>query len=410
MSPGRLDDASSPRNRGALTITIAAVNLPSVSTLRILTVLGARPQFIKSAPVSRAVAEHDRRRPGTIAEILVHTGQHYDRDMSDVFFEELGLRPPDFHLGVGSGSHGAQTGRMLERIEEVMRTQAPDLVLVYGDTNSTLAGALAAAKLGLRVAHVEAGLRSYRRSMPEEINRVVTDHLATWLFAPTSHSVTTLAREGITSGVYLVGDVMYDAALQHLDIARARARALHALGLAPRSYNLVTIHRAENTDDAGRLRSLVAGLQAIAREAPVVWPVHPRARAALAAIGIDRIEGVQTLPPAGYLDMLQLCANARVVLTDSGGVQREAFFFGTPCLTLRDETEWTETVETGWNTLIGVDRERMVTAVAAAAPGQETTGLFGEGSAATRIVEILTNAQSSRRTGARASDHLPSAP
>lgn len=325
-------------------------------SIKLVNVVGARPQFIKLAPVLRAIAEHNQAHPDLpIRDILVHTGQHYDYEMSGVFFEELGLKHPDYHLGVGSGSHGAQTGEMLRRIEEVLLTVKPDVVVVYGDTNSTLAGALAAVKLHFPVAHVEAGLRSFNRHMPEEINRVLTDHMSEYLFCPTETAVKNLEREGITRGVYLVGDVMYDALLQYMELAERRSTILRDLGLEPRRYALATVHRAENTDDPARLGGILEGLHRIvASGLPVVAPLHPRTRTAATRYGLS-LDGLKVLPPVSYLDMLMLEKHARVILTDSGGVQKEAFFLGVPCVTLRHETEWVETVQTGANWLAGFD-------------------------------------------------------
>ncbi len=316
--------------------------------MKIVTVIGARPQFIKAAVVSRWL----RQTPGC-QEILVHTGQHYDENMSDVFFQELEIPMPAYHLGVGSGGHGAQTGRMLEAIETVLHETKPDKLMVYGDTNSTLAGALAAAKLHIPVAHVEAGLRSFNRRMPEEINRVVADHLATWLFAPTEAAVANLQNEGIADDkVCLVGDVMYDAAIYYG--SRTRADTLDKLGLQSKHYVLATIHRAENTDAGGRLRDVFAGLNAIAGDVPVVLPLHPRTRAALTREKLldSCSPNLRLLDPLGYLDMVMLEKHASVIATDSGGVQKEAFFHRVPCVTLRDETEWVELVQLGWNRLV----------------------------------------------------------
>jgi UDP-N-acetylglucosamine 2-epimerase len=268
--------------------------------------------------------------------------------MSQVFFDELGLKSPDYHLGVGSGSHGYQTGEMLKRIEEVLFKGKPDLVMVYCDTNTTLAGALAAAKLHIPVAHVEAGLRSFNKKMPEEINRVLTDHLSHLLFCPTQTAVENLRREGIEKGLHLVGDVMYDAVLLYLDLAEKKSEIMERLGLKPKSYALVTVHRAENTDQPERLRAIFDGLERVAEEGlSVILPLHPRTRKQLNALSIHPKE-VQVLDPVSYLDMLVLEKNARVILSDSGGVQKETFFFRVPCVTLREETEWVETVETGW--------------------------------------------------------------
>jgi len=316
--------------------------------MKIVTVIGARPQFIKAAVVSRIL-----RQTPDCKEILVHTGQHYDENMSDVFFHELEIPMPAYHLGIGSGGHGAQTGRMLEAIESVLLETKPDKLLVYGDTNSTLAGALAASKLHIPVAHVEAGLRSFNRKMPEEINRVVSDHLSSWLFAPTEAAVANLANEGIAGDkVYLVGDVMYDAAIYFG--AQANGDTLRKFDLKPKQYVLATIHRAENTDAGARLHSVFAGLNAIAEEVPVVLPLHPRTRAALTREKmLEKCSpNLRLLDPLGYLDMLMLEKHASVIATDSGGVQKEAFFHRVPCVTLRDETEWVELVELGWNRLV----------------------------------------------------------
>ena len=361
--------------------------------MKVTTIVGARPQFVKAAPVSRALAARG------VAEALVHTGQHYDPQLSDVFFEQLKLRQPDHHLGVGSAAHGAQTGRMLEAIESVLTAGRPDWVLVYGDTNSTLAGALAAAKLGIPIAHVEAGLRSFNRAMPEEINRVVADHLSALLLCPTEAAVRNLAAEGITRGVHLVGDVMYDSVLYNTRLAEQAPSPLKAMGLAERGYYLATLHRPANTDDPARLSRLMAMLGGL--DAPVVLPLHPRTARALATAEIAVSPGqLRATPPASYLDMLTLERHARGIITDSGGVQKEAYFFGVPCITLRAETEWVETVEAGWNTLVDCDAERFRAAVdevarwtGDAAPfGKGATSrrdLYGDGHAAEAIVEIL---------------------
>jgi UDP-GlcNAc3NAcA epimerase len=313
----------------------------------ILSVVGARPQFVKAAPVSRALAAAGLR------EILVHTGQHFDAAMSDVFFDELDIPRPAHELDVHSLSHGAMTGRMLEKLEVVMLAERPDMALVYGDTNSTLAGALAAAKLHIPVAHVEAGLRSFNKAMPEEQNRIVADHLSTLRLCPTLVSVSNLSREGIAEGVVHVGDVMYDTTLFAAGRAKARSRILETLGLAPRSYAVATVHRAENTDDPARLARVFDWLSAAARSQPVVLPLHPRTRAALGARPAP--EGVRFVAPLGYLDMTRLVSQAAAVFTDSGGLQKEAYFHRVPCVTLREETEWVETIEAGWNRLWTVE-------------------------------------------------------
>lgn len=354
--------------------------------MKVATIVGARPQFIKCAPVSRVLRK-------VAAEVLIHTGQHYDSNMSQVFFRELHIPEPDYNLGVGSGPHGAQSGEMLKRIEQVLLEEKPDAVLVYGDTNSTLAGALAAAKLHIPVAHVEAGLRSFNRRMPEEINRVVTDHLAALLFCPSETAVQNLAREGITAGVKLVGDVMYDALLHNIRIAEETSTILERLRLQPKSYFLVTVHRAENTDDIERLRAIVGALREIGILHPVVWPVHPRTKSVLRTdnpLGTPNCT-LRLIDPASYLDMLLLEKEAKVVLTDSGGVQKEAFWLGVPCVTLREETEWVETVQAGWNTLAGTDPDLIVAAAAKQAPPlpQGSQGLYGDGRSAERIVRAL---------------------
>jgi UDP-GlcNAc3NAcA epimerase len=361
--------------------------------MRIVTVIGARPQFIKAAVVSRLFGPL-----AGIEEVLVHTGQHYDESMSDIFFQELGIPKPAYHLCVGSAAHGVQTGRMLEAIERVLLEVRPDALLVYGDTNSTLAGALAAAKLHVPVAHVEAGLRSFNRRMPEEINRVMADHLSAWLFAPTTTAVHNLRHEGISpDATFLVGDVMYDAALYYG--SRAPADALARLGVAPRDYVLATIHRAENTDVPTRLAALFDALQRIAAEIPVVLPIHPRTRAALARhnLALGDVPNLRLLDPLGYLDMVALEKHARVIATDSGGVQKEAFFHRVPCVTLRDETEWTELVSLGWNRLVpptdaGTVFAGVMRAVLGATPQVPDADPYGGGQAGERIAATLLRA------------------
>jgi UDP-N-acetylglucosamine 2-epimerase len=352
--------------------------------MKIVTVVGARPQFIKAAPLSRALrASHH--------EILVHTGQHYDDAMSGVFFRELGIPRPDYNLGVGSGSHGAQTGEMLRRMEETLLTERPDRVIVFGDTNSTLAGALAAVKLQIPVAHVEAGLRSYNRAMPEEINRVVTDHLSDLLFSPTRTGVENLAREGLTQGVHLVGDVMFDALRMFLPIAQARSEAMQAFDLSPGGYALLTLHRAENVDQEERLRSLMEALGGIPM--PVLFPAHPRTRARLDALGLTAslAPQIRLTEPVGYLDMLALQASARVILTDSGGVQREAFFLSVPSVILRKETEWPELVETGSSRLEGKNFSQLAPDCLLSLQPVPPGDLFGDGNAGRKIANIIQN-------------------
>ena len=351
--------------------------------MRIVTVVGARPQFVKAAALGRAL----RRRH---TEVLLHTGQHYDEEMSAVFFRELEIPEPDYNLGIGSAAHGAQTGEMLAGVEAVLLKEKPDWVLVYGDTNSTLAGALAAAKLGLPVAHVEAGLRSFNRRMPEEINRVLTDHLASLLFCPSRAAAENLAREGVVRGVHVVGDIMKDALSAAARLARARSGILRRLGLEPKRFLLATVHRAENTDDARRLRGILAALAELARSEPVVFPVHPRARKCIRALAGGKASGrLRMIDPVGYLDMVMLERSARMILTDSGGVQKEAYWLGVPCVTLRDETEWVETTAAGWNVVVGADAGRITAAVRRHAAPAKHPALYGDGKAAQRCVRLL---------------------
>lgn len=350
--------------------------------MKILTVVGARPQFIKAKPVSDALAA------AGIDECLVHTGQHYDEGMSAVFFSELGLRTPDANLGVGSGSHASQTARMLTGIETLVTEQRPDYLLVYGDTNSTLAGALAAAKLGIPVAHVEAGLRSFNRHMPEEVNRVVTDHLSTLHFCPSDTAVANLAREGITTAVHNVGDVMHDALIAFQDTALRRSEILRREHLQAQGYYLVTIHRAENTDDGLRLVRMLEYLATL--DLPVILPLHPRTRAVLTRAGyaLTKTDKLRVVEPMGYLDTLALTRQAAAVLTDSGGLQKEAYWFGVRCLTLREETEWIETLENGWNQICGLVPERVATALRKRPHGGQAP-IYGTGTAARQIAAIL---------------------
>ena len=359
--------------------------------MRVLTVVGARPQFIKAAIVSCAL------RDAGIDELLVHTGQHYDDLLSDVFFRELGLGTPNVHLGIGSAPHGEQTGRMVSELERVIVRERPDRVLVFGDTNSTLAGALAAAKLHVPVDHVEAGLRSYDRDMPEEVNRLVTDHLSDLLFCPTRTAVAQLKREGITKGVSLVGDVMLDLALR---MREAALRCPLPGGLKSHEYFIATIHRPANTDDPARLGAILEQLEGLGTDAlPVVLPMHPRL---VHALGDRRLgDGIRPMPPLGYLDMQGLVLRARCVLTDSGGLQKEALFHGVPCITLRDTTEWPESVDAGLNVLVG-DRLEDIATIAASVDGHRSVPAgvleeFGGGLAGPRIAEHIGAAGSTRR-------------
>ncbi len=357
--------------------------------MRVVNVVGARPQFIKAAVVSRAI-----RRSGDIEEILLHTGQHYDDRMSEVFFRELEIPRPDVNLGIGSGPHGQQTGRMLEGLENEFLRLRPDVVLVHGDTNSTLAGALAAAKLHLPVAHVEAGLRSFNRRMPEELNRVVADRVSDFLFAPTRKAVENLAAEGIPEErVHLSGDVMYDAILHYLPRAKADSSIVETLQLTPSQYVLATVHRAENTDDARRLKAIFDALAAVSEVVPVVMPLHPRTRRFLEAVPRADAVGLRIVEPVGYLDMIRLQSQARLIVTDSGGVQKEAFFCGVPCVTLREETEWVELVELGWNTIVppidAATVAREILGRLGSSPGMKGEP-YGNGSAGESIVRTLT--------------------
>ncbi|MBN1837569.1 MAG: UDP-N-acetylglucosamine 2-epimerase (non-hydrolyzing) [Spirochaetales bacterium] len=361
---------------------------------RIVSVVGARPQFIKAAVVSRLIRDGYQ---GALEEVLVHTGQHYDANMSEIFFAQMRIPRPDVNLGIGSASHGRQTGEMLAGIEDVLLRERPDWVLVYGDTNTTLAGALAAAKLNIPVAHVEAGLRSFERSMPEEKNRVVADHLSSLLFCPTPVAAANLRNEGITNGVRIVGDVMYDASLFYrglLESGEARAE----LGFEPPAdFYLLTLHRAENTDDPRRLRGIVEALSGL-NTLPGVFPIHPRTRKALAQQDLRFADHVRLVEPVGFFEMLELERRCRFVVTDSGGVQKEAYFFGKPCITLRDQTEWTETVATGWNVLTGADTERIRAAFAAVRRPSARPDLYGDGNAGSKILEALLEAPCSSST------------
>lgn len=346
----------------------------------IVSVVGARPQFIKSAVVSRELRK-------VAKEILVHTGQHYDYEMSGVFFEELRIPTPEYNLGVGSGSHGWQTGQMLMKIEAVLKKEKPDWLLLYGDTNSTLAGALAGAKLHVNVAHVEAGLRSFNRGMPEEINRVLCDRVSSLLFCPSETAVKNLAAEGISAGVHLVGDVMHDVMKRMLPVARERSSILSRLGLEESRYLLATIHRAENTDNPQRLRGIIEAFNRL--KETVILPLHPRTRKETEKNGLRIASHVHVIEPLGYLDMIRLEKSAKFILTDSGGIQKEAYWLGVPCITLRNETEWIETIETGWNVLAGFQTDRILEAVRTFRTPLSHRPLYGEGKAAELIASII---------------------
>ncbi|MFC6976834.1 non-hydrolyzing UDP-N-acetylglucosamine 2-epimerase [Halomicroarcula sp. GCM10025709] len=358
--------------------------------MKVLSVVGARPQFVKAFPVSEAL-----RREHT--ELLVHTGQHYDEELSGVFFEELPIPEPDHNLGVGSGSHAEQTAAMMQGLESLVDTTDPDAVLVYGDTNSTLAGALVAAKRRPALIHVEAGLRSGDRSMPEEVNRVLTDHVSDLLCVPSARARTQLEREGIDRGIYETGDVMYDAIRYARTVATEHSTVLAELGLDPAEYVLATVHRAANTDDRDRLGRIVSGL--CDSRIPVVFPAHPRTVDALHRYGLydEAREGLELIDPVGYLDFVRLLDGAARVATDSGGVQKEAFYLETPCVTLRETTEWTETVDCGWNVLVGADRAAIRDALAASRPRGPKPDLYGNGQAAERIVEAIDDLSGSDR-------------
>jgi UDP-GlcNAc3NAcA epimerase len=350
--------------------------------MKLLTVVGARPQFIKAATVSRAIAARQ-----DITEVIVHTGQHYDANMSDIFFDELSIPRPDHHLGIGGGSHGAMTGRQIEAIERVLLDEKPDMVLVYGDTNSTLAGALAAVKLHIPVAHVEAGLRSFNRRMPEEINRILTDHASDLLFAPTTTAMKNLSNEGLPSDrLHLVGDVMYDACLFYGTQARKPAW-FDPLSISKGDYVLATVHRAENTDDPARLAGILQGLAGAER--PVILPVHPRTQKQIESLGLSTPANLHLVPPVGYLEMVWLEQNCALIATDSGGVQKEAYFHGKPCVTLRDETEWVELVEVGANRLAGSNADMIGELLRGAEIERGSGGLYGDGNASQKIAEVM---------------------
>lgn len=357
---------------------------------KIVTIVGARPQFIKAAAVSRAVRE---RFAGQLTEQIVHTGQHFDDNMSQVFFDELDIPKPHRNLEIAGGGHGQMTGRMLEAIETVLIEEKPNWLLIYGDTNSTLAGALAAAKLHIPIAHVEAGLRSFNMRMPEEVNRILSDRISDLLFCPTQTAVDNLTSEGLTQGVHLSGDVMYDVALYYKDMAAAKSTALADLGLSAGDFVLATCHRAENTNDPARLSSILCALGRIAQQRPVVLPLHPRTRALVDKLDLGALLGpLTTTDPLSFTDMLALEQSAAAIVTDSGGVQKEAFFYGVPCITMRDETEWVETVNLGWNIIAGADGDRIIAAYETMMKTALETPLnspYGNGDAAHKIAGKL---------------------
>lgn len=346
--------------------------------MKIVTVVGARPQIVKAAAVSNVLRQSHN-------EILVHTGQHYDTNMSDIFFEELGIPLPNVNLGIGSGGHGEQTGQMLAELEKLYQREKPSAVLVYGDTNSTLAGALAASKMQIPVAHVEAGLRSFNKAMPEEQNRILTDHISQWLFVPTETAENNLRKEGIEQGIQQVGDVMYDGVM--LFQKKILPNVLEKFGLHD-EYLLCTIHRAENTNDKQRLASI---LNALARSGQnIVLPLHPRTEKLIHVYGLSLGKNIKVIAPVGYLDMLALMQNAKKIVTDSGGVQKEAYFLAKPCITMREETEWVETVEQGWNLLTGAEEEKILNALSSFVPKGKPKEIFGDGTAALKISNFLS--------------------
>jgi len=383
--------------------------------MKIASIVGARPQFIKLAPLVREITIHNKSNSTQkIKHLIIHTGQHYDYLMDKIFFDELGIPEPDYNLEVGSGSHGWQTGEIVKRVEKVLMKESPDWVLVYGDTNSTLGGALAASKLHIHMAHIEAGLRSYNKRMPEEINRILTDHCSDILFCPTWNAVKNLEKEGFKNikndgklinksnseliitncdlpTVMNVGDIMYDAFLISLSIAEKKSTILDKLKLRPKGYFLATIHRAENTDNKDRLKNIIDALNKISEEMPVIFPIHPRTKKKIDELNnLINSELLRILNPVGYFDMIILEKNANKILTDSGGVQKEAFFLKVPCITLRNETEWIETIIDGLNILVGTDKRKIVQSIKKNNSDIRHRGeYFGEGETSKRIIKIL---------------------
>ncbi|WP_346848622.1 MULTISPECIES: non-hydrolyzing UDP-N-acetylglucosamine 2-epimerase [unclassified Clostridium] len=348
--------------------------------MKIITVIGARPQFIKAAAVSNKLREKHE-------EILVHTGQHYDENMSKIFFDELNIPYPNYNLSVGSGGHGKQTGEMMTKLEEIYEKEKPDMILVYGDTNSTLAGALVASKMLIPVVHVEAGLRSFNKAMPEEQNRILTDHLSSKLFAPTETAIRNLKNEGIVENVYNVGDVMFDAVLHFGEIAKKNSTIIERLNLENKEFILTTIHRAENTNDISRLKNIIEALNA--SDKTIVLPLHPRTKKYMSDYNLEFGDNIIVIDPIGYLDMLALESNCIKVVTDSGGVQKEAFFMKKPCITMRDETEWVETVENDWNRIVGTDRDKILDAIVNFIPSKPQMDIFGDGKSSEKICIII---------------------
>ena len=349
--------------------------------MKILTVIGARPQFIKAAAVSNTIRKQHE-------EVLVHTGQHYDENMSKVFFDELRIPKPNYDLGLGSGGHGEQTGAMLIKLEELYLKEKPDMVLVYGDTNSTLAGALCASKMLIPVAHIEAGLRSFNKNMPEEQNRILTDHVSKYLFVPTTSAIKNLSYEGITKNVHNVGDVMFDAILNFTEISKEKSKIMERLCLVKGEYILTTIHRAENTNDINRLRSIIEALNESQQK--IILPLHPRTKKFINDYGLIFSKSIKVIDPVGYLDMISLEVHCKKIITDSGGVQKEAFFMNKPCVTIRDETEWIETVENGWNIVAGTDKAKILDGIFNFMPNSPQQSIFGDGNATEKILKIIS--------------------
>lgn len=369
---------------------------------KILTILGARPQFVKAAVVSRSIALHNDNLPTKqIQEILVHTGQHYDHNMSNVFFKEMSIPSPDYNLGICDSSHGVVTGQMLEQIESVIFKETPNVVMVYGDTNSTLAGALAAAKLQTPVVHVEAGLRSFNKQMPEEINRILTDRISDFLFCPTETAVNNLSNEGIGNSlqklpnppiILNVGDVMYDAVLFYRHLSKPTEALIRLIDNLKTNFYLATVHRAENTDDSLRLNNIIEAFNRVSETTPIVFPIHPRTRKVIAKQGLN-MKNIRIIDPVGYFDMLRLLENCTAVFTDSGGLQKEAYFFRKPCITLRNETEWVELVENGFNKLVGAERDKIIEAEKRidTKKNNYSIDLYGSGDTGNKIVKALYN-------------------
>lgn len=348
--------------------------------MKILTVIGARPQFIKAAAVSNIIRKKDN-------EVIVHTGQHYDENMSKVFFDELKIPKPDYNLEIGSGGHGVQTGNMLIKLEDIYLAEKPDLVLVYGDTNSTLAGALCASKMLIDVAHVEAGLRSFNMKMPEEQNRIITDRISNLLFVPTNTAENNLKNEGIKNGIYNVGDVMYDAILNFRAMASKKEEFICKHELKDKKYILVTIHRAENTNDINRMKNIIKAINESGEN--IIFPIHPRTRKYLSNYNLKFSDNVKVIEPVGYLEMICLELYSQKIMTDSGGVQKEAYFMKKPCITVRDETEWVETLQSGWNVLTGTDTSKILDAIQNFKPVKKQEPIFGDGNSAQKIVNII---------------------